>query len=431
MRDQLESLVSSLLYEGYALYPYTPGATKNATPTPFGIVYPPAYAERATSTFDHLRLECVLETDPGAAEEPELKVTVCFLQAAGVRHKAVERRLELGPVRVGEPAGTGAGREFEFEGDPALAGRMRCRVEALEDPGLWRVRVCVHNTTEIDPQVERPEALVASLLSTHVVVEATSGRFVSPLERDGAAGAAVEACDNVNTFPVLASPDDDAVLAATIVLPDHPRIAPESLGNLFDNTEIEEALLLHVQVLSESERAEIGAQDPAVREMIERAAAATPDDVLSLHGLMKPSEALAAAAASRPLEADPAQASADDAPPFSVPDVPEFAEPGAELPPDPGPPREPGHPNPGEATLELDGVTFHKGAKVILRPGTDRDVFDRMLDGRTATIERLYLDYEDGAHIAVTVDDDPAQELFRETGRYLFFKAGEVEAVEG
>ena len=40
----LDALVDTLLYEGYALYPYTPGATKNATPTPFGIVYPPAYA---------------------------------------------------------------------------------------------------------------------------------------------------------------------------------------------------------------------------------------------------------------------------------------------------------------------------------------------------------------------------------------------------
>ena len=50
-----------------------------------------------------------------------------------------------------------------------------------------------------------------------------------------------------------------------------------------------------------------------------------------------------------------------------------------------------------------------------------------MLDGRTATIERIYLDYEDAVHIGVTVDDDPAQALFRETGRYLFFKADEVE----
>ena len=44
------------------------------------------------------------------------------------------------------------------------------------------------------------------------------------------------------------------------------------------------------------------------------------------------------------------------------------------MPPDPGPPAEPGHPNPGEQTLELDGITFRKGGKVVLRPGTDRDV---------------------------------------------------------
>jgi hypothetical protein len=50
-----------------------------------------------------------------------------------------------------------------------------------------------------------------------------------------------------------------------------------------------------------------------------------------------------------------------------------------------------------------------------------------MLAGRTATIERLYIDYDDDAHIAVTVDDDAAQALFRETGRYLFFRADEVE----
>ena len=52
MADALEQLVDSLLWEGYALYPYTPGATKNATPTPFGIVYPPAYA---ASAHEHLR----------------------------------------------------------------------------------------------------------------------------------------------------------------------------------------------------------------------------------------------------------------------------------------------------------------------------------------------------------------------------------------
>ena len=74
------------------------------------------------------------------------------------------------------------------------------------------------------------------------------------------------------------------MLGAAIMLPDHPQIAPESRGNLFDDTEIEEALLLHVQALSDDERAEIEQQDPAVREMIERASAVTPEELLALHG---------------------------------------------------------------------------------------------------------------------------------------------------
>ena len=69
----------------------------------------------------------------------------------------------------------------------------------------------------------------------------------------------------MNTWPVLASEDDDVMLGAAIVLPDHPTLAPESLGGLFDSTEIEEALLLHVHALSDGERDAIAAGDPAVR----------------------------------------------------------------------------------------------------------------------------------------------------------------------
>ena len=57
----LDQLVDTLLYEGYALYPYTPAATKNATPTPFGIVYPPAYAAGSGATHDRMRMECLVD----------------------------------------------------------------------------------------------------------------------------------------------------------------------------------------------------------------------------------------------------------------------------------------------------------------------------------------------------------------------------------
>ena len=126
MNEGLEALVSSLLYEGYALYPYTPGAAKNATPTPFGIVYPPAYAERSGSTFDHLRVECVLTAREGAT----VKATIRFLHPSGERHEATEKRLELGPepiAALAEDRGVGEG----FDLGP-VAGRVRLRAEPLD-----------------------------------------------------------------------------------------------------------------------------------------------------------------------------------------------------------------------------------------------------------------------------------------------------------
>jgi hypothetical protein len=203
------------------------------------------------------------------------------------------------------------------------------------------------------------------LISTHIVIQLSAGRFLSPLETE---------CGSVNTFPVLATPNDDAILGAAIVLPDHPQIAPQSHGNLFDNTEIEEALVLHVHSLTDEERGSV--TDPAVKEMLERALALTPGNIIGLHGGLG--------------EVDN---------------------------------------NPGEEQATVDGVTFVKGSKLLLKPGTDRDVYDRMLDGRRATLERIYVDYDNRVHLAVTVDDDPGQELMRETGRYLFFFANEVQPV--
>ena len=261
------------------------------------------------------------------------------------------------------------------------------RAEPL-GPDLSRVKLCVHNATAIDAPADasRAEALHHSLLSVHPLLEAEGGRFVSPLERDGEQGAAVAGCDAVNTFPVLVDESDRAVLGAAIVLPEHPELAPESLGNLFDNTEIEEALLLHVQALSDPERESIAEQDPAVREMIARADAATGEEMLDLHGRLT------------------------------------YTEPNAQRQPPPG------HDEiQGEEETSVAGTRIRRGDTVVLRPGTGGDVFDKILDGRTATVERIYQGYDDRIYLGVTVDDDPGQDLLRDTGRYLFFFGDEVE----
>jgi hypothetical protein len=367
MTDPLEELVTSLLWEGYALYPYTPGATKNATPTPFGIVYPPAYATECPGAFDHVRLECVAEPEPDAT----LAATLRYLAPSGEGHRAAERRIELGPVPLGERVTT------RFDG-----GRLTIRSERLADGSAF-VRCCVHNSTAAPAGLDRAGALARSLISTQLVVRIANGRFRSPL--DGAP-------TSVNTYPVLATQADDAVLGTTYVLPDHPQIAPESRGTLFDSTEIEEALLLHVQVLSDDERAEIERADPAVREMIARAAAATPEDIAALHGRVE--------------IRDPVT----NEPPAEPPNLPD--------------------PAAGQPVAIVDGVRFARGVKVVIRPGPDADIQARMLDGRTATIERILTDYDGKTHLGVTIDDDPGQDLMRETGRFLYFFAPEVEVIE-
>lgn len=265
----LESLLGALLYEGYALYPYTAGAAKNATPTPFGIVYPPAYAQGSAAAFDRLRLHGVTQAGPDAVIEAEVR----FLQAAPEGgHRAVERRLGAAPRSLGELAATPDEQTFEFDG---LIGRMRFSARPL-DAGGWRIALCVHNTTGVEARgLDRGAALRTSLLSTHPIVHLEGGAFVSPLEGEG---------DSVNTYPILATPDDDVLVGAAIILPDHPQLAPESRGNLFDGTEIEEALVLHVMALSDGERDEIADGDPAIRELVARTVAATPEDLVRLHG---------------------------------------------------------------------------------------------------------------------------------------------------
>jgi hypothetical protein len=382
MSDRLQDLLESLLWEGYALYPYTPGATKNATPTPFGIAYPPVYAASLASTFDHLELRCVLFAAPDAV----LRAEVRFLAPSGERHQAQACTVELPGAMVGGLVGRSADKQVSVAcaaGAAPLTVGLRLRADPLPEGGGYEVSLRVENRTLVSSGLDRAGALARSLISTHPVLGVSGGRFVSPLERQ---------CASVNTFPVLAAGDDDVVVGAAIVLPDHPQIAPESRGGLFDSTEIEEALLLHVRALSDSERDEIERQDPAVREMFARAANATPEEIVALHGRV------------------------------TVRD-PETLEPPSE-------PLGLVDPRAGEAMVDVDGTTFRRGGKVVIRPGPDADVQARMLDGRTATIERIFTDYEGRTHLGLTIDGDPGQELMRETGRYLFFFAPEVEVIE-
>ena len=44
-----------------------------------------------------------------------------------------------------------------------------------------------------------------------------------------------------------------------------------------------------------------------------------------------------------------------------------------------------------------------------------------------ATVEAVFLDVDGNRHLAVTLDEDPAADLQRWHGRYLYFSPDEVE----
>ena len=368
MDPALEELVGTLLYEGYALYPYTPGATKNATPTPFGIVYPPAYAQahaRAPSTSCACRASRVPTAMRCSTGE------VRFLQGAGERHQAVPRRLEapgrtlaeLAPSRTSSPSSTAA-----------LHGRVRMSADDLGD-GRWRVMLCVHNTTPVAEGLDRAGALAASLLSTHPrPADRRRALRLAAGRRDGRR-------DERQHLPGARDRADDALLGAAIVLPDHPQLAPESRGDLFDGTEIEEALLLHVHALSDDERAAIAAAGPGRARDDRARRAATPEDLLALHGRTTLVRSGAARTPSRRGE-ERGRGRRRHRPPAATRSCCASAT---------------------QRPLRPDPRRPH---------GDDRAHLLRLR-------RQLYF--------GVTVDDDPGQELMRETGRYLFFFADEVE----
>ena len=126
--------------------------------------------------------------------------------------------------------------------EPGAGSPLRSVACAL-DGSSGSCAVCVDNRTPAPSGLDRAGALARSLLSTHPIVRVSAA---GSSRRSSSARTSREHVPGARDAEA-----DDAVVGAAIVLPDHPQIAPESRGGLFDSTEIEEALLLHVQVLSD------------------------------------------------------------------------------------------------------------------------------------------------------------------------------------
>jgi hypothetical protein len=303
----VEQVAAALLYEGYLLYPYCRSAIKNRQRFNFGVLYPQAHATR-TGGVDpaEMRTECLVR----GGDDTRLDVTIRFLHLfarAADRsgepewHEAIERDIAVRGVAVGELVG-GRPVPFAFPAGAAPGGRqygLTGRVELGAEPagdGVRRVRVTVVNLTSAEPEdaSDRDELLLRSLVSAHTILRTTGGEFVSLIDPPEALKPAAAACHNLGTWPVLAGEEGTrtTMLSSPIIVYDYPTVAPESPGDFFDGTEMDEMLSLRILTLTDAEKREMGDADERARQLLERTERLGEADLMRLHGVLRQIRAL-------------------------------------------------------------------------------------------------------------------------------------------
>jgi hypothetical protein len=306
--DAVRRIADAVLYEGYMLWPYRKSALKNQQRFTFGGVYPPAWQQDASSVQTQVLMH--------GGEDAEIDVRVRFLHvvrrqvlraasptgthepveeliAAGQRFvswdEAVERELAPGAIEIaaGERLEEIDGGAIERSWQ-ALHGEVSLARERLAD-GLSRVTVVVANTTPWSGGA-REDALRHTLCSTHVVMRASGGgEWVSLTDPPAQLREQADACGNSGLWPVLVGEPDDrsTLLASPIILSDHPEIAAESPGDLFDSGEIDQMLVLNILAMTDEERSAMRASDPRAREILERTEALTDEQITRLNGAVR------------------------------------------------------------------------------------------------------------------------------------------------
>jgi hypothetical protein len=302
MSDPVRQIADAVLYEGYILWPYRRSAMKNAQRWTFGGVYPRAWNESGHSD-DRWQMQAQVLV----LGEPVVDVTARFLHVVrrqliadgepvdeivvdGERHisweEATERELGPGPIAIP------GGREEEPLGDTGsvvrswltLEGSIDVSSERLRDD-LHRVTLLISNTTPFSGS--REQALEQTLCSCHAVLRAGAGaEFVSLTDPPPDLREEAEACANEGVWPVLVGEPHErgTMLASPIILEDHPRVAPESPGDLFDGGEIDQMLVLNILALTDEEKEEMRASDPKAREILERTESLSPEELMKLSG---------------------------------------------------------------------------------------------------------------------------------------------------
>jgi hypothetical protein len=408
--EHARKIAHAVLFEGYVLYPYRADATKNRYRWTFGVLAPRSWSEGGRCEPWWLEAQVLVES-----LRPRIRGCLRFLRVVVRRVEAfVDGTFQAVPeLHVGErllvPWEEGAVREFDLPittSPPAPGGEAllpfsipACEeIETFEDASgrtmgrvvrsraaihgairvqvhdlggalsLSRVSIRVENLTPCPAEASRADAMHASLVSTHLLLASDDGAFVSVVDPPEHAREAAAHLLNVHTHPVLAGEPGttDLVLCAPVILYDHPQIAPESPGDSFDASEINELVAMRTRTLTPDEKARARATDPRAAEVVDRADRLGDAQLRELHARTKP-----------------------------------------------------------RMTRFVRGQRVRLRRKAD--GATRTDAQDFLYEGYLATIEAVLEDVDGRAYLAVTIDGDSAAELNRWYGRFHHYYPDEVE----
>jgi hypothetical protein len=472
-RGTAEAIARAVLYEGYILYPYRPSSIKNQQRWTFGGIFPRDFADRTGSDPCTMQTQCLVRgRDPvvdirvrflhlvarqvGALPEPAPALAVdCepaftpvqSLDIDGTRfitwEEAIEREVVAPNLVLRSLIECPAVIPVDFPGTRQLeplkrqngqvAGALRRVAQRLEgelavsaEPvggELFRLTARIENTTPCEPCeiADRNRAQRRAFASTHTILAVNSGHWVSLMDPPEELRQAAASCDNQGTWPVLVGETGrtDTLLSSPIILYDYPEIAPESPGDFFDGTEIDEMLILRILTMTDEEKREMAATEPPARALLERTEAMTPVQIGRLHGALRSPRGVCGDTLTHP------------APTLTLPRERGRGGEGAEG-------SEAGEGSaawsaidnkPRLASVRVAGAELTIGDRVRLNPKGRADIMDLVLKDRVAIIEAIECDFEDRIHLAVTIADDPGREagLGHMPGHRFFFGQDEVE----
>jgi hypothetical protein len=224
-------------------------------------------------------MECVARA-PAVAQ---IRVRLRFLQYE-VSERAVPREVCAPLLSLDELARRERSTPFAFA---PIAAEMSVAAAALHgDLYKLTVRVCNRTTSPLCDARDREAALSLALVSPTLDASIAGGSFVSLVNPPAPLREVAAGCRNSGTWPVLVGDRaaQDTLLCAPIILEDYPQIAPESAGDFFDGTDIDEMLTLRVLTLSDGEKREVADAGGDAQALLQRTEDLGQERMRTLHG---------------------------------------------------------------------------------------------------------------------------------------------------